>query len=240
MLYGLAYGLIRLILGLFLRVSVEGRANVPAGGCLVVSNHLSWTDTLFIAYALPRRPVLHTMANRSTVFNTRFKRWLLPRVGVFPVSRARGALDEEAVNRVYDLLEAGERVLVFPEGAYGKDGQLRPLKDGVGYFALNSGKPLLPVSLSGTDRLRPFGRVRVTIGEPFIPEAPRLLGLKERVRQVVTSVGDVLERLGTPRPKERRRWWRRRSASRDAEARAVEGGDAEVHEPEPRPGEGQP
>jgi 1-acyl-sn-glycerol-3-phosphate acyltransferase len=195
-LYDLAYRLVRILVRLFFRVEVEGQENVPAGGCLVVSNHLSWTDTVFIAYALPQRPMLHTMASRASVFNTRFKRWLMPRLGVFPVSRSRGNLDEEAINSVYALLDLGERVLVFPEGAYGRDGQLRPLKEGVGYFALNSGKPLLPISVSGTARLRPWSRVRVVIGEPFIPEPPRWLEVKLRVQDVVETVGRVLGRLG--------------------------------------------
>jgi 1-acyl-sn-glycerol-3-phosphate acyltransferase len=228
MLYGIAYRLVRLVLGLLFRIEVEGRENIPEGACLVVSNHLSWLDTAFIVYALPRRPMLHTMANRSTVFNTRFKRWLLPRLAVFPVSRARGYLDEEAVNTVYQLLESGERVLIFPEGAYGKDGQLRPLKEGVGYFALNSGKPILPISVSGTDRLRPFSRVRVVIGPPFIPKAPPLLELKERVRRVVGAIGDTLERLGQRSATPRRRWWRRRSRPGRAETGPVEVDQAQV------------
>ena len=237
MIYGLAYALVGFCLGLFFRVVVEGRENVPEGGCIVVSNHLSWIDTAFIVYALPPRPRIHTMANRSTVFNTRFKRWLLPRLAVFPVTRARGFLDAEAITSVYDLLAAGERVLIFPEGGYGRDGQLRPLKDGVGYFALNSGKPLLPVSLSGTARLRPFGRVRVVVGKPFIPEVPRLLELKERVRRVVSSVGDVLENLGRRSARPGRGWWRLRSGTRDAEAGAVEGGDPKVDEGQPGGGQ---
>src|SRR3989442_8202613 len=181
MIYAALQILIRLVLSGVFRVEVEGRENVPEGGFLVVSNHLSWMDTLFIMYALPRRHRLHTMANESTVFNTRFKRWLMPRVAVFPVRRSRGMLDEVAVIGVYYLLDAGERGIIFPEGAYGKDRQLRPLKDGVGYFAINSGKPLLPVYLSGTDRLRPFGRVPVVIGRPFIPAPPRFLAIKRRV-----------------------------------------------------------
>jgi 1-acyl-sn-glycerol-3-phosphate acyltransferase len=195
-LYSLAYHLVQVLVRLFFRVEVEGVQNVPPGGCLVVSNHLSWADTIFIAYALPRHPTIHTMASRATVFNSGLKRWLMPKFGVFPVNRSRGQLDEEAVNAVYELLERGERVLVFPEGAYGRDGQLRPLKDGVGYFALNSGKPLLPISLAGTGRLRPWSKVRVVIGQPFVPEPPRLLELKLRVRDVVDNVGRVLGRLG--------------------------------------------
>src|SRR4030081_260445 len=106
MLYNLLQALIRVLgTGLF-RVEVTGRENVPDEGCLVVSNHLSWTDTAFIMYALPRKPRLFTLANESTVFNTRFKRWLMPRLAVFPIRRNRGMLDEEAVTRVYDLLNS--------------------------------------------------------------------------------------------------------------------------------------
>src|ERR1700694_5822734 len=112
----------------------------------------------------------------------------MPKLAVFPIRRNRGMLDEQAVNQVYDLLNGGERVLIFPEGAYGKDGELKPLKDGVGYFALNSGKPLLPVSLSGTERLRPFGRVRGVIGRPFIPDPPRVWAVKRRVASAVAAV----------------------------------------------------
>jgi len=214
LIYAILQVLIRVILRVFLRVEVEGRTNVPEGGFLVVSNHLSWTDAVFIMYALPRKPPLHTMANESTVFNTRFKRWLMPRVAVFPIRRNKGMLDEAAVEGVYELLNAGERVLIFPEGGYGKDGQLRPLKDGVGYFAINSGKPLLPVSLSGTGHLRPFGRVRVVIGKPFIPDSPRTWQIKQQVAAAVAAVRTSLSRLGRPSPGRRRGClpWRRRHA----------------------------
>lgn len=209
MIYALVQVLIRLLLGLFIRVEVEGRENVPEGGFIAVANHLSWTDTLFIMYALPPKPWLYTMANESTVFNRPWKRWLLPRVGIFPIRRNRGMLDAEAVNGVYKLLEEDKRVLIFPEGAYGKDGQLRPLKDGIGYFALNSGKPILPISLSGTDRLRPFRKVRVVIGRPFIPDPPMVWALKRRVSSVVAGVRTSLSRLGR-RSATRRAFWRRR------------------------------
>jgi 1-acyl-sn-glycerol-3-phosphate acyltransferase len=196
-LYSLAYWLVRIVLGACFRIEVKGREHVPEGACLVVRTHLSWLDTAFIIYALPPRPMVHTMANRTTVFNTRFKRWLLPKLGVFPVSRQRGFLDGEAVNTVYNLLESGERVLIFPEGAYGKDGELRPLKEGIGHFAINSGRPLLPIVLTGTGRLRPFSRVVVDIGEPFIPKPPRMWDVKRRVRAAVDSVAQAFQKMGS-------------------------------------------
>jgi len=230
-LFVIVFALARFILALFFRVEVQGRENVPEGACLVVSNHLSWTDTIFILYALPRSPPVWTMANESSVFNTGWKRWLLPRLHVFPVRRSRGALDEEAIDRVYSVLERGDRVMVFPEGAYGRDGRLRPLKDGIGYFALNSGKPLLPVAISGTDRLRPFSRVRVVIGRPFIPDPPLLEDLKARVRDAVANVAEVLGQLGV-RASERRGgclpWPFRRRLAKTKGAEVV-ARDAEKH-----------
>jgi len=209
---------------------------VPAAGCLVVSNHLSWTDTIFIMYALPRKPRLWTMANETSVFNTRFKRWLMPRLCVFPIRRNRGMLDEQAVNRVYDLLNGGERVLIFPEGAYGKDGQLRPLKDGVGYFALNSRKPLLPVSLTGTGRLRFLSRVTVDIGVPFIPDPPALWDMRERVAATVAAVRARLGRMGQRATAVRRRGllpWRRGRSGGPEKAAGVVGHQAEVEDDQP-------
>jgi 1-acyl-sn-glycerol-3-phosphate acyltransferase len=248
LIYVLLRFLVGLVLGVFLRVQVEGRENVPEGGFLVVSNHLSWTDTLFIMYALPPKPWLYTLANESTVFNTRFKRWLMPRVAVFPIRRNRGMLDEAAVDGVYRLLGAGGRVIIFPEGAYGRDGELRPLKDGVGYFAINSGKPLLPVSLAGTNRLRLFGRVRVVIGRPFIPDPPVVWEIRRRVASAVAAVRTSLSRLGR-RPARRRRWfWRfRRRADTAGSARAdatqvsrIEGTEAVVERHKPKSQEDQP
>jgi 1-acyl-sn-glycerol-3-phosphate acyltransferase len=200
--YRVALALIRLVVAALFRLRVTGRENVPSGGCLIVSNHLSWTDTVFIAAALPPDAVIHTLAERSTVFNTRFKRWLLPRLGVVPISRRRGVLDEAAVDEVYRLLEAGERVLIFPEGAYGRDGQLRPLREGIGHFAINSRRPILPLSLRGTGRLRPFARIEVAIGEPFIPRVPRFWEVRRQVRAVVDVVGQALAGLGRRQQRE--------------------------------------
>jgi 1-acyl-sn-glycerol-3-phosphate acyltransferase len=249
MLYDVVQVLIRVILRVFYRVEVEGRENIPDGGCLIVSNHLSWADTVFVMYAFPRRPAIHTMANEATVFNTRFKRWLMPKLAVFPIRRNRGLLDEEAVNLVYELLERGERVLIFPEGAYGRDGQLKPLKDGIGYFAINSGKPILPVSLAGSAKLRPWSRIRVVIGKPFIPDPPRMWELKRRVTSVVSGVQLALGRLGRRSARPRagrlrrmriagRRWLRReprmdRPLAEGAESAEVEGGQPEVDNGQP-------
>ena len=94
-------------------------------------------------------PMVHTMARRDTVFNRGWKRRLMPRLGIFPISPSRGELDGRAVATVYQLLAKGGVVLIFPEGRYSRGRALRPLKKGVAHFALQAGVPICPVALSG-------------------------------------------------------------------------------------------
>src|SRR5205823_2478614 len=160
----------------------------------------------------PRRPMVYTMARRDTVFNRGWKRWLMPRFGVFPISPRRGELDVQGVATVYQVLSRGGVVLVFPEGRYSRGRALRPLKKGVAHFALQAGVPICPVALSGLDRLRPFGSVEVSIGPPVRPEPPawwtlqgRIEGLLERVRRSILLAFD--------QDRHERASWRRRAAA---------------------------
>ena len=130
----------------------------------------------------------------ETVFNRAWKRKLLPLIGVFPISPHQGELDEAGVRTVYQILERGGVMLMFPEGRYSRGRALRPLKVGIGYFALQAGVPICPVAVRGTDSLRPFGRIEVTIGPPIQPDPPtwwdvsrRVAGVVEKVRAALTT-----------------------------------------------------
>ena len=85
-------------------------------------------------------------------------------------------------------------MLMFPEGRYSRGRALRPLKNGIGFFALNAGVPISPVAVRGTDRLWPFKRIEVSIGEPVLPDLPawwelsrRVSGVVDRVRTAITT-----------------------------------------------------
>jgi 1-acyl-sn-glycerol-3-phosphate acyltransferase len=132
------------------------------------------------------------MAKRETVFNRARKRRLLPLIGVFPISPHQGQLDEGGLRTVYQILARGGVVLMFPEGRYSRGRALRPLKVGIGHFALQAGVPICPVAVRGTDVLRPFSRVDVSIGPPIRPDPPAWWSLSQRVGQVVDSVQRAL------------------------------------------------
>jgi 1-acyl-sn-glycerol-3-phosphate acyltransferase len=107
---------------------------------------------------------------------------------VFPISPHRGELDEAGLRTVYQVLDRHGVVLIFPEGRYSRGRALRPLKVGIGYFAVQAGVPIVPVAVRGTDVLRPFSRIDVTIEPPIQPNPPAWWELGRRVAQVVDNV----------------------------------------------------
>jgi 1-acyl-sn-glycerol-3-phosphate acyltransferase len=184
--------LVRWIVLRLFRVSVSGLENIPAPPFIIAANHQAWFDPAFIIPFFPGAPVIYTMAKRETVFNRAWKRKLLPLIGVFPISPQRGELDDAGLRTVYQILDRGGVVLMFPEGRYSRGRALRPLKVGIGHFALQAGVPVCPVAVRGTDVLRPFSRIEVTVGPPVQPDAPAWWALKRRVDRVVDNVQRAL------------------------------------------------
>jgi len=184
--------LVRWIVTHLFRVTVGGLENIPPAPFIIAANHQAWFDPAFIIPFFPDAPVIYTMAKRETVFNRAWKRRLLPLVGVFPISPHLGELDEGGLRTVYQILERSGIVLLFPEGRYSRGRGLRPLKAGVGYFALQAGVPVCPVTVRGTDVLRPFARIEVSIGPPVPPDPPAWWELSRRVTQMVENVRRAL------------------------------------------------
>lgn len=174
------------------RLTVTGQENIPRPPFIIAANHRAWYDPAFIIPLFPERPVIYTMAKRETVFNRAWKRRLLPLIGVFPISPNRGELDEQGLRTVYQVLERGGIILMFPEGRYSRGRALRPLRNGIGYFALQAGVPISPVAVTGTDALWPFRRVDITIGRPVLPDVPAWWDLSRRVSSVVDRVRNAL------------------------------------------------
>jgi 1-acyl-sn-glycerol-3-phosphate acyltransferase len=142
------------------RVTVEGALEaIPRDGPLIIaSNHLSNADGPLIAGwltpALGRR--IHWLAKRE-MFDIPFAGWFLRASSVHPVDR--GAADVEAFRLAIRILEAGNVLLVFPEGTRSPAGGLQRPRDGLALLALRTGAAILPVGVAGTDRLWPRGRI---------------------------------------------------------------------------------
>ncbi len=187
-LYRVAHRVVRWLVRVLFRVTVTGVENIPAPPFIIAANHQAWFDPAFIIPFFPEAPMIYTMAKRETVFNSGWKSRLLPLIGVFPISPQRGELDEAGLRTVYQILDRRGVVLIFPEGRYSSGRALRPLKVGIGHFALQAGVPICPVTVRGTDALRPFSRIEVTIGPPIQPDPPAWWALSSRVARVVENV----------------------------------------------------
>lgn len=162
-------GLLKLLVG----YSVQGEKNVPREGPLIViSNHLHNGDPLAVAVAVPRP--IHYMAKRE-LFEVPVLGWIIRRGGTFPVDR--GAADRKAIRRADATLAQGIALGMFPEGTRSTSGAIKKPLPGAAMIALRSGAPILPVAVTGTERLpfngkkgatRRFKRgIEVVIGRPF-------------------------------------------------------------------------
>jgi len=174
--YWLMTRAMRAVVWAFGRYDVVGRERVPASGPLiVVSNHLNITDPPLLGASIPR--TIHFMAKQE-LFDSKFG-WAMRWFGAFPVRRFEADLG--ALRAAQGILKRGGALGMFPEGHRSRGGGKGPPHPGTALIALRAGAPLLPVGITGTERIRtPLillqrPRIRVVIGEPFtLPQARRV------------------------------------------------------------------
>ena len=161
--------IVRMLLILLTRWRVRGRENVPSQGpVLVVANHLNLADPPLLWVSLGRRVVF--MA-KEELFHSRFVGYFIGGFGAFPVHR--GQLDRKALRQAGQVLEQGLALVMFPEGMRSRSRQLRPAFPGSVLIALRSGVPILPVGITGTERIKGVAwllrrpQITVNIGHPF-------------------------------------------------------------------------
>ena len=163
--YWVVRAVLQPLIQLWFRLDRIGREHVPESGAAIIApNHRSFLDPFVIGVCL-RRPV-YFVAKRE-LFARRPIGWILNCLGAFPVRR--GESDEEAMRTARMLLERGELVLIFPEGTRIRRGALGRPKRGVGRLALETGAPVVPVAVTGSEHarrgwlIRPV-KVRVRLG----------------------------------------------------------------------------
>ncbi len=140
---------------LYFRLARRGHGMVPRGGVILASNHRSFLDPFALGTCLPRP--IYFMAKQE-IFRNPFVGWLLNCLGAFPVKR--GESDAESTKTSLMLLERGEAVVIFPEGTRRRRGSLGTPHRGVGRLALESGVPVVPIAVSGSERARRGWRIR--------------------------------------------------------------------------------
>jgi glycerol-3-phosphate dehydrogenase (NAD(P)+) len=141
---------------LYFRLSRVGREHVPQEGPVIfAANHRSFLDPFIIA-TLARRPIYFVA--KKELFEKRLTAWFLNSLGAFPVDRGNG--DGDAMATAREILERGDGVLIFPEGTRVRPGTLGSPRRGVGRLALETGAPVVPVAIIGTETIRRGWRIR--------------------------------------------------------------------------------
>jgi 1-acyl-sn-glycerol-3-phosphate acyltransferase len=169
------YDVVRLVLTpcilLFYRARCIDSPNVPADGpAIIAPNHFSFLDHFFVAVYLRRK--VQFMA-KSQLFK-RPLQFIFDNGGVFPVRR--GHHDDEAFKTARAVLARGDIVVMYAEAGRSRTGELGKPRHGMGRLALESGVPVVPTAITGTEKARNwkrlhFPKVTVQFGKPLRFEA---------------------------------------------------------------------
>ncbi|MFM1958304.1 MAG: hypothetical protein RI929_667 [Actinomycetota bacterium] len=187
------------ILQILFRPWVKGSKNVPnAGGAILASNHLSFSDSIFLPLKL-RRPV--TFLAKSDYFTGKgvkgaLIRWFFKATGQLPIDRSGGKASEDSLNTGLGVLERGLLLGIYPEGTRSPDAKLYRGRTGIARMVLEAKVPVIPVAMIDTEKVQPIGskypkirRVGVIIGEPM--DFTRFAGM-EGERAVLRAVTDLI------------------------------------------------
>ena len=191
---------------LYFGLELRGTEHIPGTGALIITpNHQTYADPPLVTIPI-RRPVHYMAWNR--LFDIPGLAWLIRRLRAFPVEL--GASDVRATRAAIQVLRRGEALMIFPEGGRGGGGTVLPFKPGAFRLAVALDAPVLPVTISGGDRVWPPGQLfprpgRVTItyhsllrAEPGLSAREAALALAERTRAVVAgALPDQLARSST-------------------------------------------
>lgn len=168
----LKYVLLGPALRLLFRPRVTGLEHVPReGGAILAANHVSFLDPLLLPLVVPRRVMFLT---KVKYIDKPMLRWFLTGAGVIPVATDDPSAVGGAVTAGVEAVRAGRLVGIFPEGTRSRDGRLHRGKTGVARIALETGVPVIPAGITGTDLAFPRGAklprphpVQITFGPPI-------------------------------------------------------------------------
>ena len=203
------YQLSRAVAGPFLhamgRPTVAGLENIPeTGAAILASNHLSIIDSVYLPFVVPRPVVFPAKAEYFTARGPVGRLWAayLRSTNQLSINRGGARAAQETLDAALEILAAGELFGFYPEGTRSPDGKLYRGRSGIGYLALKSGVPVIPVAMLGTRKMMPPGRsylvpskIRIRIGAPLtFPDLAELAPARARrevADRVMAAIGDL-------------------------------------------------
>jgi 1-acyl-sn-glycerol-3-phosphate acyltransferase len=196
-MYSVVHAVVAPVSKLIWRPTVTGLENVPrTGPVILASNHLSFADSLVIPIVAPRKVAFLAKSDyfTGTGLKGAASRWWFEGIGMLPVDRDDSKAALASLDTALQVLGRGEAFGIYPEGTRSRDGRLYRGRTGVAHLALTAGASVVPVGVTGTEKLQPVGArlprvvpVTVTFGKP-IEVAGRYDGVPlGRARREVTD-----------------------------------------------------
>ncbi|NUW32949.1 1-acyl-sn-glycerol-3-phosphate acyltransferase [Nonomuraea sp. SMC257] len=181
------------------RPHISGAAHVPrTGPAILAANHLSVLDSFLLPALLPR-PVTFVAKNEYFSGNP-VSSWFMRLGNSLPIDRESAHAAQAMLDAATEVLERGDLFGIHPEGTRSPDGRLYRGKIGVAWLALRTGAPVLPVALSGTEKVLPVGakvprpaRIGIKIGAPMTFEGSHT-NARDR-RRVTDEIMAAIQRL---------------------------------------------
>ncbi len=185
------------------RPKVKGLRHVPGTGPVIIaSNHLSFSDSIFMPLVVPRKV---TFLAKSEYFTSPGPKGLLKKLtfialGQVPVDRSGGRRSEAALITGLKVLAEGKCLGIYPEGTRSPDGRLYKGRTGIARLAIESGAPIIPVAMFNTEKIQPTGtvmpkvmRVEMIFGEPmyFEGDSTDLLHLRDVTDKIMSTIQEL-------------------------------------------------
>ena len=193
MAYWVLKAILTPVLRFLFRVRVEGLEHVPAeGGAILASNHVSFSDSVFLPLVLKRRI---TFVAKAEYFEDPKTAWIFRALGQIPIKREGGSASQRALDSAREVLESGNLFGIYPEGTRSPDGRLYKGHTGVARLSLQCKVPILPVAMVGTREAQPIGQVKPNFFMPITIKIGRPMAFeRQRERaddpQVLRSITD--------------------------------------------------
>lgn len=165
------------LLRFIFRPWVRGVENVPSSGAAILaSNHLSFSDSIFLPLQCPRPVVFLAKSEYFTGKGLKgwLVKWFFQSTGQLPIDRSGGKASEAALNTGLGVLEQGQLLGIYPEGTRSPDGRLYRGRTGIARMVLEAKVPVIPVAMIDTEKVQPIGkrlprvrRVGIVYGKPL-------------------------------------------------------------------------
>lgn len=168
-------------------IRVEGRENIPSGAAVLCANHSCLTDPIWI-HGFARFDRLPRTMSKKELFENAFMRWLMKKVGGFPVDREGS--DITAIKTAMQTLKQGNKLLIFPEGTRVRDGKKGEAHSGAVLIAHRMKAPIVPIYLSTKKGL--FRPIHLVFGKPYVIEYG---GNKPTADDLNKSAAEMLETI---------------------------------------------